>query len=95
VRVSFEFGLLTFAETRPQGATVDAGEIFSALALFTLIQNYLRMMPRAMASYNQLFISQKRIKQYMQQKEREDPEKTGERSLTPGLDGFGAIKIEK
>eukprot|EP01046_Picozoa_sp_COSAG06_P027479 COSAG06_NODE_2430_length_6872_cov_6.208953_2_plen_220_part_00 len=73
------------------GAPVDAGEVFSALALFTLIQNYLRMMPRAMASYNQLFISQKRIKTYLQQPERQVLD--GERDTQPAVDGCGEVTL--
>ena len=46
--------VVTFGSHALMGAEIDAGEVFSALALFTLIQNYLRMMPRAMATYNQV-----------------------------------------
>jgi ATP-binding cassette subfamily C (CFTR/MRP) protein 1 len=83
--------VVTFGTHALMGAPVDAGEVFSALALFTLIQNYLRMMPRAMASYNQLFISQKRIKTYLQQPERQVLD--GERDTQPAVDGCGEVTL--
>ena len=38
--------VVTFGSHALMGGSIDAGEVFSSLALFTLIQNYLRMMVR-------------------------------------------------
>ena len=48
-------------------------------------------MPRAMASYNQLFISQKRIKTYLQRPERQVAE--AERTAQAAVDGFGEVVL--
>ena len=48
-------------------------------------------MPRAMATYNQLFISQKRIKTYLQRPERQIAD--GERTVQAAMDGFGEVVL--
>lgn len=57
--------LVTFAAYAAGGGVMRAADIFTAMALFSMVQQYMSMLPNALGTLGQLLVSQKRLEDYL------------------------------
>lgn len=57
--------LVTFTTYVAGGGVMRAADIFTAMALFSMVQQYMSMLPAALGTLGQLLVSQKRLEEYL------------------------------
>jgi ABC-type multidrug transport system fused ATPase/permease subunit len=85
--------VVTFLTFTMLGNKMDASLIFSSMALFNLIQEYLQQLPRAVAIVTQVLVAQGRIKAFLDSTELEAPA-DDVRTEAVAADGKGEIALE-
>jgi ABC-type multidrug transport system fused ATPase/permease subunit len=61
--------LVTFSAYAASGGVMRAADIFTAMALFSMVQQYMSMLPNALGTLGQLLVSQKRLEDYLKTEE--------------------------
>ena len=65
--------IVTFSTYVLLGNVLEAGDVFSSLALFALLRNYLSWFPRGIAILSQALVSQRRIAEFLAEAEHVAP----------------------
>ena len=69
--------IVTFSTYVLLGNVLEAGDVFSSLALFALLRNYLSWFPRGIAILSQALVSQRRIAEFLAEAEHVAPASSG------------------
>ena len=83
----------TFLTYSSLGNQMDAALIFSSMALFNLIQEYLQQLPNAVAILTQVLVAQKRIRRFLDAEELAEPAADIRTSTGLPPDGYGLVAL--
>jgi ABC-type multidrug transport system fused ATPase/permease subunit len=86
--------LVVFSAYVYSGGVMHAADIFSAMALFSMVQQYMSYLPGALGMLGQMLVSQKRLETFLHMSEQPTGGDSGvARADAPPVAGAGAVRI--